>query len=99
MANGIQHVDPRGHGVVFKNETSLAQSKRLFLAGCKELHLGTVGHHITFEQVPLGKLWDMAAARVSNLAELLAATLPAGSSSYELTESLVQIIEANQDKK
>ena len=69
------------------NESTIRQARRLFAAGCKEVSIGLVGHHITFEPIPLGRLWDM----VHKLG--LEYEFPTELTSNELTEALVVALE------
>lgn len=69
------------------NETTIRQARRLFAAGCEEIHVGMSGHKITFEPVPLGKLWDMA----NRLG--LEYLFPTELTSNELIEALVVALE------
>lgn len=69
------------------NETTIRQARRLFTAGCPFIHLRTVGHTITFEPVPLGRLWDMA-HRLG-----LEYEFPLELTSNELIEALVAAVE------
>ena len=69
------------------NESTTRQARRLFAAGCPDVHLGMSGHVITFEPIPLGRLWDMA----HKLG--LEYEFPLELTSNELTEALVAAIE------
>lgn len=69
------------------NESTIRQARRLFAAGCPDVHLGMAGHQITFEPIPLGRLWDMA----RNLG--LEYEFPLELTSTELTEALVVALE------
>ena len=69
------------------NDTTIGQARRLFAAGCPFVSLGTVGHHITFEPVPLGRLLDIA-HRLG-----LEYEFPLELTSNELIEALVVAIE------
>lgn len=69
------------------NETTIRQARRLFAAGCPFVNIATVGHHITFEPVPLGRLWDMA-HRIG-----LEYEFPTELTSNELIEALVTALE------
>ena len=42
------------------NETNCTQAKRLFKAGVSSVGIATEGHRITFQPIPLGRLWDLA---------------------------------------
>ena len=76
------------------NETTVSQARRLFEAGCKDIRLCMVGHHITFEPVPLGRLWDMA-HRLGIEYEF-----PLELTSIQLVEALVAAIEKHyRDEK
>ena len=82
---------------MIQNETTKAQTRRLFQAGVSEVNV-CMGddHHVVFEPLSLGALWNVASRRVPSLAALLSATIQEGSDSAELVEALVRIIEANQ---
>lgn len=70
------------------NESTISQARRLFAAGCPDISLSLVSHHrITFEPIPLGRLWDMA----HKLG--LEYEFPLELTSNELTEALVAALE------
>lgn len=69
------------------NESTIRQARRLFAAGCPDISLSMVSHHITFEPIPLGRLWDIA-HRLG-----LQYEFPLELTSNELTEALVTAIE------
>ncbi len=69
------------------NESTIRQARRLFAAGCPDVHIGMSGHHITFEPIPLGRLWDIAHGIG------LEYDFPLELTSNELIEALVVAIE------
>ena len=69
------------------NETTITQARRLFEAGCPDIRVSMAGHHIIFEPVTLGRLWDMA----HKLG--LEYEFPLELTSIQLVESLVTAIE------
>jgi len=75
------------------NESTIRQARRLFAAGCPDVHLGMAGHQITFEPIPLGRLWDIA----HNLK--LEYDFPTELTSNELVECLVTAIEEYYNNK
>jgi len=42
------------------NETNCTQARRLFAAGLPAVGIATEDHRITFQPIPLGRLWDTA---------------------------------------